>query len=228
MPWTVERKTNLLLAFFVGCLVAANLISLKIASFGLFEASVGILMFPILFLVTDIVAEVHGKEKAKEFVYFGLVVLIVVLFVTALAVLLPAANRSMVSQEEYAKIFGTTLRIFVASIFGFFLSQMHDVWAFHFWKEKTKGKFLWFRNNASTIVSQFIDTVIFMFIAFYAITPKFTVEYVFALIIPYWIIKVLFALVDTPFAYLGVKWLKKGAKAKGVSCFRFFFFWQAD
>jgi uncharacterized integral membrane protein (TIGR00697 family) len=217
MPWSVERKTNLLLALFIGCLVAANLIGLKIANFYLFEASVGILVFPILFLITDIVAEVHGKARAKEFVYSGLIVLVFVLIITALAVLLPAAERSFISQEDYANIFGTTLRIFAASIIGFFISQIHDIWAFDFWKQKTKGKFLWFRNNASTIVSQFIDTTIFMFIAFYAISPKFTVEYVFALIIPYWIIKVLFALLDTPFVYLGVKWLRKGGRAKGVS-----------
>ncbi len=208
MAWTMERKTNLLLALFIGCLVSANLIGLKIASFGIFEASVGILVFPVLFLITDIIAEVHGKEKAKEFVYLGLVVLVFVLIVTAIAVLLPTADRSFVSAAEYAAIFGTTLRIFLASIIGFFLSQMHDVHAFHYWKNKTNGKHLWLRNNASTMVSQFIDTTIFMFIAFYALTPKFTVEYIFALIIPYWVLKVLFAAFDTPFCYAGVKWLK--------------------
>jgi len=205
---SVERKTDFLLGLFVACLVAANLIGLKVASFVFFEASVGILAFPILFLITDIVAEVHGKQRAKEFVYVGLATLVVVLFMTALAVLLPAAERSFVSDAEYAKIFGTTLRIFAASIIGFFFSQMHDVWAFEFWKKKTKGKFLWFRNNASTIVSQFLDTTLFMFIAFYGLSPKFTVSYVFALIIPYWLIKVLFAVFDTPFCYLGVKWLR--------------------
>ncbi|MBN2067485.1 MAG: queuosine precursor transporter [Candidatus Diapherotrites archaeon] len=209
----LEKKTNFLLALFVGCLVTANLIGLKVAYFGLFEASVGILVFPILFLITDIVEEVHGKERAKEFVYAGLGVLVIVLAATGLAVLLPAAERSFVSDEEYAKIFGTTLRIFAASIVGFFISQMHDVWAFNFWKGKTHGKYLWLRNNASTIVSQFIDTTIFMFIAFYAISPKFTVEYVFALIIPYWLVKVLFAVFDTPFCYLGVKWLRGNEKA---------------
>jgi hypothetical protein len=209
MPsFSAERKTDFLLGLFVACLVAANLIGLKVASFVFFEASVGILMFPILFLITDIVAEVHGRKRAQEFVYTGLVALVVVLAVTIIAVLLPAAERSLVSDAEYSKIFGTTLRIFVASIIGFFFSQMHDVWAFEFWKSKTKGKFLWFRNNASTIVSQFLDTALFMFIAFYAISPKFTAEYVFALIVPYWLIKVLFALFDTPFCYLGVRWLK--------------------
>ena len=206
--WNLEQKTGLLLGLFVACLVTANLISLKIATFGFFEASVGILVFPVLFLITDVVAEVHGKDKAKEFVYVGLLALVFILIVTAIAVLLPTAERSFISGEDYTNIFGTTLRIFAASIIAFFISQLHDVWAFHFWKQKTNGKYLWLRNNASTIVSQFLDTTIFMFLAFYALTPKFTIEYTFALIIPYWLIKVGFALFDTPFCYLGVKWLK--------------------
>lgn len=223
LNFSTEQKTNFLLGLFVASLVTANLISLKIASFGLqgqflfgfplfFEASVGILVFPILFLITDIVEEVHGSGKAKQFVYIALACLVFVLAILVLAVLLPTAERSFVSHEEYKAIFGTTIRIFLASIVGFFFSQMHDVWAFNFWKQKTNGKFLWLRNNASTVVSQFIDTTIFMFIAFYAISPKFTVEYLFALIIPYWLIKVLFAIIDTPFCYLGVKWLRGKAK----------------
>jgi uncharacterized PurR-regulated membrane protein YhhQ (DUF165 family) len=65
------------------------------------------------------------------------------------------------------------------------------------------------------MVSQFIDTTIFMFIAFYAISPKFTVAYVFALIIPYWLAKVFIAICDTPLVYLGVWWLKKSTWAYG-------------
>jgi len=208
LNWNIEQKTSLLLGLFVACLVTANLISLKIATFGFFEASVGILVFPVLFLITDVVAEVHGKKRAKEFVYIGLIALVFILVITTIAVLLPTAERSFISAEDYSNLFGTTLRIFAASIISFFISQLHDVWAFDFWKAKTKGKHLWLRNNASTIVSQFLDTTIFMFLAFYALTPKFTVEYTFALIIPYWLVKVGFALFDTPFCYLGVKWLK--------------------
>ena len=208
MPLSVEQKTSFLLGLFVACLVAANLIGLKIANFAIFDASVGILVFPILFLITDIIEEVHGKQRAKQFVYIGLACLVFILAITVIAVLLPTASRSFVSHEAYANIFGTTLRIFIASIIGFFLSQMHDVWAFNFWKQKTAGKHLWLRNNASTIVSQFLDTTIFMFIAFYLITPKFDEFYIFALIIPYWLIKVLVAIIDTPFCYLGVKWLR--------------------
>jgi uncharacterized integral membrane protein (TIGR00697 family) len=96
----------------------------------------------------------------------------------------------------------------LGSLVAFLIAQYHDIWAFNFWKQKTKGRFLWFRNNASTIVSQFIDTTIFMFIAFYMAAPGYDVAFVFALILPYWILKVVVALVDTPFVYMGVRWLK--------------------
>jgi len=184
-------------------------------SYGFFNTvhvSVGILSVPIMFLITDIVAEVYGKKFANTFVFVGLIVMTFVLLLTAISVLLPVdPTRLNFSQQEYQNIFGASVRIMIASIVAFLIAQYHDVWAFHFWKEKTKGKFLWLRNNVSTFSSQFIDSTIFMFIAFYGLTPKFTIGFLFSLIIPYWIFKILFALLDTPFVYLGVKWLKKDA-----------------
>lgn len=100
------------------------------------------------------------------------------------------------------------MRIIIASITAFALAQFHDVWAFHFWKARTKGRFLWLRNNLSTIVSQAIDTFVFMMIAFYQITPKFTFEFVIALAIPFYLFKIAFAILDTPLVYLGVRWLR--------------------
>ena len=228
MKLTLDNKTNILMAIFVGSLIAANLIGLKIADFGLFQASVGILLFPILFLVTDIIEEVHGKKKAHEVVFVGFIALILVLIVTVIAVAMNHATRSVMGNPElqnaYDTIFGTTIRIFIASITAFLIAQLHDVWAFNFWKKKTKGKHLWLRNNLSTIVSQFLDTTIFMFIAFWGITNEsffdlettsFTANYVFfTLAIPYWLVKVLFALCDTPFCYLGVRWLKAPVQNK--------------
>ena len=108
----------------------------------------------------------------------------------------------------YSIVFGMSARILVASVVAFGISQTHDLWAFNFWKQKTKGKYLWLRNNASTVVSQLLDTTLFMFIAFYHMTPKFTTQFVVSLIIPYWLLKVLVAALDTPICYLGVKWLK--------------------
>ena len=96
----------------------------------------------------------------------------------------------------------------IASIIAFVVSQTHDVWAFEFWKKKTHGKMLWLRNNASTMVSQVIDTLLFMMIAFYGISDKFTFGFIITLAIPYYLFKIAFAALDTPFVYLGARWLK--------------------
>jgi len=210
MAWSIKTKTDILIGLFVGALIAANLMGTKIAHVWI-DFSVGIFAYPLTFLITDVIEEVHGRKKAQNLVWAGLISLLFVLGITFLALKLPSASRDFFP-AEYSKIFGISLRIILASTIAFLLSQSHDVWAFNLWKEKTKGKFLWLRNNASTIVSQFIDTVIFMFIAFYGVTPKHNVHYMFVLIIPYWLLKVLFAIFDTPFIYLGVWWLKKGSK----------------
>lgn len=206
---TIEDKTNILLGIFIAALVAANLLGSKITELFGVRTSVGIFAFPITFLITDIVAEVFGKRKAQSFVITGFFALLLTLALTYLSVKLPA-HKYFEYNESYRAIFSNSVRMITASIVAFLLSQFYDVWAFHFWKEKTKNKFLWLRNNASTIVSQFIDTAVFMFIAFYLVTPKYTVPFIFSLIIPYWTLKIIFALLDTPFVYLGVRFLKKG------------------
>ncbi|MBC8501332.1 MAG: queuosine precursor transporter [DPANN group archaeon] len=208
MKLSKEFKTDLLLGLFVGSLILANTLGTKITTILGVRVSVGIFFIPILFLVTDIVAEVHGKKKARSFVYISLIILVFTLIMIFVSIILPV-NETWGNQEAFESVFGATMRMMVASIIAFLISQLHDVWSFDFWKRKTKGKYLWLRNNLSTFVSQFIDTTIFMFLAFYKVAPKFTVPFVFSLIIPYWLFKVAFALIDTPLCYLGVKWLKK-------------------
>jgi len=201
-------KLDILLALFVASLIGANLLGTKITTLLGVSVSVGIFAYPISFLITDIVAEVFGKTKAKKFVLAGFISLILIIILTYISVKLPAAERYSYN-NEYSIIFGASIRMIIASMVAFLLAQLHDVWIFHKLKEKTKGKFLWLRNNISTIISQFIDTTIFMFIAFYAVTPKFDVAFIFTLIIPYWLFKIAFAILDTPLVYAGIKWLKK-------------------
>lgn len=203
-----DDKTYLLLGFYIGVLILANMLGTKITTILGVRVSVGIFLVPILFLITDIVSEVHGKKKAQHFVLISVIVMLFSLLMTYLAIILPA-NPTWNNQVAFSSVFGATLRMTFASVVAFILSQFHDVWAFDFIKKKTGKKYLWLRNNLSTIVSQFIDTTVFMFLAFYGISPKFDVAFIFSLIIPYYLFKVLFALIDTPFCYLGVKWLKK-------------------
>jgi len=208
-----EFRTNLLVGLFIASIITSNLLGGKISEIFLFGIpvvfSVGLVPFALTFPITDIIADVHGRKKAQEVVYIGVTVLLFVLAVTAIAVNLPYAERSWITPEQYDPVFEQSLRIIIASIVAFFLAQMHDVFSFEFWKEKTKGKMLWLRNNLSTIVSQAIDSTVFMFIAFYQVSPKYDVSFIISLIIPYYILKVILALLDTPLVYAGVKWLGK-------------------
>jgi len=207
MSFDIEDKTNILLGLFVALIVAANLLGNKITVIAGISVGVGVFIYPFTFLITDIIEEVRGAKKTKVFVITGLVALIAVVLYTLLAIYLPPAARFDYN-SEYIKVFTMSARITIASLIAFIIAQFHDIKAFNFWKRKTKGKYLWLRNNFSTIVSQFIDTMLFMYLAFYHLTPKFTAAFVFSIALPYWLLKIVMAVIDTPFCYLGVKWLR--------------------
>lgn len=205
---TKSLKVDIMLGVFIASLIAANLLGTKITTFFGVAVSVGIFAYPITFLITDIIAETLGRDRSKQFLYAGLVAQILVLAVVLIAIELPA-NARFELNEEYGKIFGNSARIIIASLTAFLISQSHDIWIFHKLKAKFENRMLWLRNNISTMISQFIDTTLFMFIAFYMVTPKFDAAFIFSLIIPYWIFKVVFAALDTPLIYAGVRWLKR-------------------
>ncbi len=207
----MNTKLQILFSIFISLLVGMNLLGGKIVSLFEISVSVGIFMAPLTFLITDIVEEVYGRETTKIFIIGGVISLIMIFLYTSLFVYLEPHSRYDFN-SEYGIIFSNSLRMIIASIVAFLLSQTHDLIAFEWLKKKTKGKALWLRNNLSTIISQLIDTLVFMMIAFYNITPKFTLMFILQLAIPYYIFKVLFAFLDTPFVYLGVKWLKRDEK----------------
>ena len=137
---TKRFKTDLLLAIFIGALILANILGTKITTIFGVRVSVGIFFVPLMFLVTDIVSEVYGKKKAKTFVTIAIIVMVLLFIATYLSILLPP-NATWGNQEAYQSVFGASLRIMIASVIAFVLSQYHDVWAFHFWK-KVEKKYL--------------------------------------------------------------------------------------
>lgn len=206
----LEIKTSILLAVFIAALVLANVIGSKVTTIFGVVASVGIFAYPITFLITDAVEEVRGRKVTAVFIYAGFVALIVSIILVWIGLKMPPAVFYR-NNEAYSSVFSNSIRIIIASIVAFLISQTHDIWAFNFWKKKTHGKFLWLRNNLSTVASQFIDTSLFTFIAFYHMAPEFTFARILQMIIPYWLLKVGFALLDTPFVYVIVKWLRPHA-----------------
>ena len=176
------------------------------------HVSVGILTVTLLFLITDIVEEVHGKKKVREFILIGIISMLVAIVIAQLSVIAPPAER-YTKNDAYVQIFSSSIRIMLASISAFVIAQLHDMWAFQFWKKKTKGKRLWQRSDFSTIVSMLIDSTVFMFIAFYKITPQWDTVFIISLIIPYWIFKILFSLLNGVVIYPAVSWLRGTRKS---------------
>jgi len=200
------QKRDFLFALFVASMVMVNTLGTKITTILGVRVSVGIFFVPVLFLTTDIIGEVFGRKEASRFVNMATIMLVLLFLMMSLCIAI-RPNESWDHQEQYATVFGSSLRMTIASLISFVVAQQLDVFMFSLWGKITKGKHLWIRNNMSTIVSQLIDTTIFEFIAFWHLTPKFTTGYIFSLILPYWLFKVVFALLDTPLCYLGVWWL---------------------
>lgn len=204
-----DKKILTLQILFVTCILLANIIGVKIIELGPVNASFGIWLFPLTFLITDILAEVKGKKFVSNLIFSTAIALVFSFIFIQLSIWAEPAERFAETNPAFLTIFKSSSRIIIASVIAFVISQSHDVWAFEFWKQKTKGKHLWLRNNLSTIVSQFIDTVIFIFIAFYQVAPNYDLGFMWKIIWPYYILKVIMALIDTPFVYLGVNWLKE-------------------
>lgn len=204
---TRTTKRDIIYALYITFMVLVNTIGSKIISLAGVRVSVGIFFMPVLFVATDIVGEVYGEKEVKTFVNICLAMLVIMVAMTRLCIAI-APNENWPYQNEYSIIFGSSLRMTCASIVSFAVSQKLDVVLFAFIRRLTGEKHLWIRNNVATIICQFIDTVLFEFIAFWHLTPAYTFSFLFTLIIPYWLFKVLFALLDTPICYLGVRWLK--------------------
>ncbi len=199
-----EDKYALLTATFILALATANVIASKVIILFGFAAPAGIIVYPVTFMVTDVISEVYGKKKSRRVVWFGFAMMILLLILTRVAIWLPSAPFYK-NQGAFEQIFSASNRIIVASLIAYLASQTCDVALFHFWKGVTRGRHLWIRNNVSTMTSQLVDTVLFIFIAFYG---TYTLSDCLRLIGGQYLFKFAFAILDTPFVYLGVWWAK--------------------
>lgn len=204
---TRESKLLIILTVFLSSLGIINVIAIKIVAVGDLQFPAGALAYAFTFLCTDIIAESWGKDKARQVVWLGLLANVVVVFLVVLAVQLPAAPMWANNDEAFRNVLGSAPRILVASMTAYLISQMHDVWAFHYWKAKTGERWLWLRNNASTAVSQLIDTVLFVGIAF---AGSVNSSDLVAIVLSHYLVKLIIAVIDTPFVYLGVRWVRGG------------------
>ena len=195
---------------FIASLVTCNLIANKFVTvdlgFKVFIVSAGILPYPFTFLVTDLISELYGQKKANLVVFAGFISSMFVLLFLWLGGQFNAITDSLVTDDTYNSVFRNAWRIIGASMIAYLFAQFVDVRIFHFWKRLTNGKHLWLRNNASTVVSQLLDTILVICILFVGVWSS---DQILFAIIDGWTFKMLMALIDTPIIY-GIIYLLKG------------------
>ena len=212
-----NRIYLILAALFIASLVTSNLIFQKffywypfditIYDVKLFEVSVGLLPYPITFLITDILSEIYGKKKANEVVIAGIFASFFSLLIIYVSQNAPATPWSPTSDETFTQVFGATPLAVLASMLAYLFAQFIDIRIYHFWKQLTKGKHLWLRNNFSTFSSQFIDTItVLLLLCSFQIIEW---SNFLGLLISGVIFKIIVAALDTPLLYLFVYAFRK-------------------
>ena len=207
-----QRLYLILGLLFITSLVVSNLIFKKFfyyypfdfSIFGvkLFELSVGILPYPITFLITDLISEIYGKKKANEVVVGGIFASFFAMGIIYVANAAPATDWSPVSDNLFSTVFGSTAIAVLASMLAYLFAQFVDIQIYHFWKKLTNGKMLWLRNNFSTFSSQIIDTV--TVITLLCLFEVLSWDIFLGLVISGVLFKILVAFLDTPLLYFFV------------------------
>ncbi len=186
----------LIKSIFITSLIVANVCAYKLVNIFGFLVPSAVVSYAFTFLFTDLISEKYGKEESNKLVWIGFICMLFSSTLFYLATILPSPEFAQIQEEYFNKIFSLNIRFSFASLVAYTISQKIDIEIFHFLKDKFINH-KWIRNNGSTIVSQFIDTAIFISIAFYRTVPD-----IFELIIGQFTIKLFLALLDTPLFYL--------------------------
>ena len=204
-------------SIFITSLVVSNLIfqkffswypfNLEVSGIKLFELSIGVLPYPITFLITDIISEIFGKRKANQVVVMGIVSSIFSIGLLLLGDSLPANSSSPIDDKTFNLVFSASPLAVLASMSAYLIAQFLDIRIYHFWKQLTKGKYLWLRNNFSTFSSQIIDsTTVIALLCFFDILAW---DLFLGLVLSSIIFKIIVAIIDTPLLYLLVGLIRK-------------------
>lgn len=154
----------------------AELIGGKLIQFfGLFTQSIGIILWPIIFILTDLINEHFGKDGVKKLTYITVGLISFAFIILSIAIYIPATPFSPVNNEVFKTVFGQSQWIIIGSIIAFLISQLVDVYTFLFFKKITGNKFIWLRATGSTLISQLVDTFVVQYIAF-VLPSKWTLD----------------------------------------------------
>lgn len=210
------QKMDLLISVYIFCIAVSEIMGSKTfplpTIFGLqLSASVSLFVFPLIYTINDMITEVYGAERTRSIIRSGLVVIVCIFLFSILATLLPPSKRFMAQESAYDQIFSLSIRFSLASLIAFVCSDFLDVYIFARMRKAMGKSKLWLRNNASNFISQTVDAIVFMTLAFWALDQSVSsnVSFIIGLLVPYILIRWALSVIETPLVYLGVSWLSK-------------------
>ncbi len=199
----ISYRLVIITTLFITCLITANIIAVKIVSLGFFIVPAAIFVFPVSYIFGDVLTEVYGYKTARKVIWLGFGCNLVFVFFAWIGQLLPAADFWQ-AQGAYETILGYAPRLLAASLAGYLVGEFANSFVLARMKILTKGRWLWSRTIASTIIGEGLDTVVFITAAF-----SNTGSPVLTMIWHHWLFKTGIEVVATPATYAIVNWLKK-------------------
>ncbi|MCX6172980.1 MAG: queuosine precursor transporter [Flavobacterium sp.] len=192
-----------LAGIFITNAVVAELIGGKLIHVGSAVMSIGILPWPIVFVTTDLINDYFGEKGVRKLSLITASLIAYTFVILYLAMQIPAVDgKNLVTDAQFKGVFGQSMWIIVGSIIAFMVSQLIDVTIFHFVKNRTGNKMIWLRSTGSTVISQLFDSFIVLGIAFW-MTGKMKTEVFITSAFTGYFVKLIIAVLMTPFIYLG-------------------------
>ncbi len=192
-------------AFFITALITSNIIAVKLAQIGPFVLPAAIILFPVSYILGDVLTEVYGYRAARRVIWLGFACNAVVVLFVWLGGLLPGAPF-WEAQPAYQRILGFTPRLLAASFTAYLVGEFANAMVLSRLKIATQGRWLWTRTIGSTLIGQGLDSLVFITIAFGSLDP---LSFPLRIAVTQWLAKVAYEAAATPLTYVAVAWLKR-------------------
>jgi uncharacterized integral membrane protein (TIGR00697 family) len=202
---TVSHRFVVVAALFVTCLITANIIIAKQISIGGIILPAAIIIFPLSYIIGDVLTEVYGYQQARRVIWLGFLCNLVTVVAIWIAQKLPPAPV-FEAQAAYERILGSTPRFLLASFIAYLAGEFSNSFVLAKMKIITKGRWLWTRTIGSTLVGQGVDTVVVLAIAFVGVLPLSVLG---IMILSHWLAKSAYEVIATPLTYVVVGYLKR-------------------
>ena len=199
-PWFV-----MIVALFITCLITANIIAVKLISLYGFILPAAILIFPLSYIIGDVLTEVYGYRQARRVIWLGFFCNFITVVAIWIGQMLPSASF-WDGQASYERILGSAPRLLFASFLAYLVGEFSNAFVLAKLKIATKGRWLWLRTIGSTLIGQGLDSALFITLAFVGTIP---LNALFAAVVIQWLAKSAYEAVVTPLTYVVVTFLKR-------------------